>query len=293
MGESDVETNAGFSRLNTIALTALAMVAFAANSVLCRMALGAGLIDAASFATIRVIAGAVVLAVLAILQRRKRSRAPADWRMVVALFGYMAFFSFAYVTLSTGTGALILFAAVQLTMFAVALRSGERFSFVSWFGLFVAFAGLIYLVSPGITAPDPVGAMLMAVAGIAWGFYSLLGRGVADPLQVTASNFIFCVPLVVAVSLIFFADHHATLGGVVLASASGGIASGIGYAIWYRALRGLSATHAATVQLTVPAIAALGGVLFMAEDVSARLLLASAATLGGVWVVLTYRSESG
>jgi drug/metabolite transporter (DMT)-like permease len=212
--------------------------------------------------------------------------------MVFMLFGYMVFFSFAYITLSTGTGALILFGAVQLTMFGVALRSGERFSATSWTGLMMAFAGLIYLVSPGVTAPDPVGAILMAVAGIAWGVYSLLGRSVADPLEATANNFIFCVPLVIAVSLIFFADYHATPGGVILASASGGIASGIGYAIWYKALRGLTATRAATVQLSVPAIAALGGVLLMAEDLTMRLMLASAATLGGVWIVLARRAKS-
>jgi drug/metabolite transporter (DMT)-like permease len=278
--------------LNAVAITTLAMVAFAANSVLCRLALGAHLIDAASFATVRVVAGAAVLAALMAPRWRGRTRAPADWRMVIMLFGYMVFFSFAYITLSTGTGALILFGAVQLTMFGVALRSGERFSATSWVGLMMAFAGLIYLVSPGVTAPDPVGAVLMAVAGIAWGFYSLLGRSVADPLEATANNFIFCVPLVVVVSLIFLADYHATPGGVILASASGAVASGIGYAIWYKALRGLSTTQAATVQLSVPAIAALGGVLLMAEDLTMRLMLASAATLGGVWIVLARRAKS-
>ncbi len=278
--------------MNVIMLTALAMMAFAANSVLCRLALGAGLIDAASFSTVRVVAGAVVLAVLMVPGWRKKSRAPADWRMVLTLFGYMALFSFAYVTLSTGTGALILFGAVQLTMFGVALRSGERFSTLSWLGLVFAFAGLIYLVSPGVTAPDIVGAMLMTVAGISWGVYSLLGRGVADPLAAIANNFIFCVPLVVAVNLVFPGDNHLTLGGVVLASASGGLASGIGYAIWYQVLSGLTATRAATVQLSVPAIAAFGGVVFLAEEVTPRLLVASFATLGGVWLVLAQRAKS-
>jgi drug/metabolite transporter (DMT)-like permease len=205
------------------------------------------------------------------------------------LFGYMAFFSFAYITLSTGTGALILFGAVQLTMFGFALRSGERFGAVSWLGLLLAFGGLIYLVLPGVTAPDPVGAMLMAVAGIAWGGYSLLGKSAGNPLEATANNFIFCVPLVVAVSLAFSADFHATRDGILLASVSGGLASGIGYAIWYKALRELTATRAATVQLSVPAIAALGGIVFLTEDVTVRLLIASAATLGGVWVVLAQR----
>jgi drug/metabolite transporter (DMT)-like permease len=280
-------------KLNSIAITALAMTAFAANSVLCRLALGAHLIDAASFATVRVIAAAVVLAALMAPRWRGRTRASADWRMILALFAYMVFFSFAYITLSTGTGALILFGAVQLTMFGVALRSGERFSAISWVGLIIAFAGLIYLVSPGVTAPDPLSALLMAVAGMAWGVYSLLGRSVADPLEATANNFIFCVPLVIAVSLMFFADYNVTPRGVMLAAASGGVASGIGYAIWYKALQGLTATRAATVQLSVPAIAALGGVLLIAEDLTTRLVVASAATLGGVWIVLAHRAKSG
>lgn len=268
------------------------MMAFAANSVLCRLALGAGSIDASSFATVRVAAGAVVLALLMAARRRKQLRSPTDWRMVLMLFGYMAFFSFAYVTLSTGTGALILFGAVQLTMFGVALRSGEHFSAVSWLGLLFAFGGLIFLVSPGVTAPDPVGAALMAGAGVSWGAYSLLGRGTTEPLAATANNFMFCAPLVLAVSLVFHAEYHMTLRGFVLASASGGLASGIGYAIWYRALNGLTATQAATVQLSVPAIAALGGVVFMAESVTVRLLVATAATLGGVGLVLAQRAKS-
>jgi drug/metabolite transporter (DMT)-like permease len=270
----------------------MAMVAFAANSVLCRLALGAELIDAATFSMIRVLSGALVLGALMVPRWRKRSRAPVDWRAVTTLFAYMSFFSFAYMTLSTGTGALILFAAVQLTMFGVALSSGERFGTVSWMGFVLAFAGLIYLVSPGVSAPDPVGVMLMAIAGISWGVYSLLGRGAGDPTEATANNFIFCVPLVIVVSLIFSSDRHLTLNGALLAIASGGLASGIGYAIWYRALNSLTATTAATVQLSVPAIAALGGVVFMAEEFTTRLLLASAVTLGGVWIVLTHKAKS-
>ncbi len=276
-------------KLNVIALTALAMMAFAANSVLCRLALGAGLIDAATFATVRVVVAAVVLTALMTPRWRAQTRAPVDWRAVLMLFTYMIFFSFAYITLSTGTGALILFGAVQLTMFAVALRSGERFNVASWIGLVIALAGLIYLVSPGVTAPNLTGAVLMSIAGVAWGVYSLLGRAAADPLEATADNFIFCVPLVLAVSLIFHADFHATLDGLLLASVSGGIASGIGYAIWYNALRDLTATRAATVQLCVPAVAAIGGVLLMSEDLTIRLIVASLATLGGVWVVLAQR----
>jgi drug/metabolite transporter (DMT)-like permease len=200
-------------KTNTLILTAAAMVAFAANSVLCRLALGAGLIDAASFATVRTISGAVMLgAILAVRQRPVKAR--PDWRSVVTLYLYMVFFAFAYLSLSAGTGALILFAAVQLTMFTVALRSGEHFSGVSWAGLFLAIAGLVYLVSPGLTAPDPLGAALMTVAGISWGFYSLVGRSAGDATEATAHNFLYAVPLVVITNLVFAGDFETTAAGV-------------------------------------------------------------------------------
>jgi len=276
--------------IRTISLTILTMLAFAGNSILCRMALGAGQIDAASFATMRIASGGLVLALL--LTMRGRKPAPANWRTVAGLFAYVAFFSFAYLSLTTGTGALILFGAVQLTMFFVALRAGEHFSNVSWAGLVLAFGGLVYLVSPGLTAPDPLGAALMAAAGIAWGAYSLLGRGAKEPLAATASNFIFCIPLVVLVSLAFRDDMHLTTEGILLAVVSGGVTSGIGYSIWYEALKGLTAMQAATVQLSVPAIAAIGGVLLLSESVTMRLVIASLATLGGVWIVLRQRTRS-
>lgn len=274
----------------TVLLTALAMLAFAANSLLCRLALRNELIDAASFASVRVISGALILALLAWPRWRARGRPAADWRSAVSLFTYMAFFSFAYLSLSAGTGALILFGAVQITMFTIALRSGEPFPFISWVGLMLAVAGLVYLVSPGVTAPDPLGAALMALAGIGWGFYSLLGRGVADPLAATANNFIYSVPLVVAVTLVFMSRSHPSFEGVLLAVASGALTSGLGYAVWYAALRGLKATSAATVQLSVPVITAFGGVMLLSEEITLRLVLASAATLGGVAIVLTRRT---
>lgn len=277
-------------RPNTIALTAAAMAAFAANSVLCRLALGASLIDAASFATIRTVSGAVILGIILTL-RPGKVRAKPDWRSIVTLYLYMVFFAFAYLFLSAGTGALVLFGAVQLTMFIVALRSGEHFSPISWAGLVLAIGGLVYLVSPGVTAPDPLGAALMAVAGIAWGFYSLVGRSAGDPVEATAYNFIFSVPLVVITSLVFLGDFQLSPTGAAYAVASGAIASGIGYVIWYAALRGLTATSAATVQLSVPVIAAIGGVLLMSEDVTLRLVVASLATLGGVALVLTQRNR--
>jgi len=273
----------------TLLLTLFAMIAFAANSLLCRLALGQDLIDAASFATVRVISGAIVLTLIVLPKWRARGRAPTDWRAAAMLFTYMVFFSFAYLSLSAGTGALILFGAVQLTMIITALRGGERFRLLSWFGLTVAFLGLIYLVLPGLTAPDPSGAVLMTIAGIAWGFYSLLGRSVGDPLEATANNFIIAVPMVIVVSLLFVGEFHGSLSGLALAAVSGAIASGIGYVIWYAALRGLTATRAATVQLSVPVIAAFGGAVLLSEQVTLRLVLASVATLGGVWMVLAQR----
>lgn len=275
----------------TIALTALAMLAFAANSLLCRAALAPGLIDAASFATIRVVAGAVTLLAILALRDRHLHVPRADWRTAAALFTYVAFFSFAYVWLSAGTGALLLFGSVQLSMFVVALRRGERFTALSWAGLAVAFLGLVWLVAPGVTAPDTLGALLMVVAGMAWAVYSLIGRSVADPLAATTGNFVWIVPAVVAVSLASLGEFNASPWGAALAVASGAFASGCGYVIWYAALPHLPATRAATVQLSVPAIAALGGILFMGEPLTLRLAIAAAATLGGVAVVLSQRAR--
>ncbi|HEY5624667.1 MAG TPA: DMT family transporter, partial [Gammaproteobacteria bacterium] len=198
----------------TALLTAVAMMAFAANSLLCRMALGAGAIDAASFATVRVAAGALVLALIAAPEWRRRGRDKVDYIAVAMLFLYMTLFSFAYLSLAAGTGALILFGAVQLTMFAAAIAGGERFNPLSWIGLACALAGLVYLVSPGLSAPDPLGAILMTIAGVAWGFYSLRGRHALSALGTTANCFIFSLPLVVVVSLSFLGEMHATPGGI-------------------------------------------------------------------------------
>ncbi len=277
------------SRAATLGLTTLAMLAFAANSLLCRLALGAGAIDAASFGTIRVASGAAVLALIVAGRTRGNPAALGDWRSALMLFAYVALFSFAYLSLDAGTGALILFGAVQLTMFAVALYRGERFGAVAWVGLALAIGGLVYLVSPGLTAPPPGAALLMGGAGVAWGVYSLLGRGVPDPLGATGGNFLRAVPMVLAVSVLFAGNFHATAPGVWLAVASGAITSGLGYVVWYAALRGLAATSAATVQLSVPAIAAAGGVLLLDEALTPRLVIASAATLGGIAIVLTRR----
>jgi drug/metabolite transporter (DMT)-like permease len=276
---------------STIVLTLIAMFAFAVNSLLCRMALGEGLIDAASFTTVRVFSGAVTLSLILLPRWRARGRNRVDWRAATMLFIYMAFFSFAYLSLSAGTGALLLFGAVQLTMFVVALRSGERFPLLSWTGLALAMLGLVYLVSPGLTAPDPLGAALMAIAGIAWGVYSLMGKNVTDPLEATANNFIFSVPMVALVSLAFLGHFQISAYGLGLAITSGAVASGLGYVIWYAALKGLTATRAATVQLSVPIIAAIGGVILLSEQVTPRLVLASVATLGGIAIVLIQRNQ--
>lgn len=276
--------------LRTAILTATAMIAFAANSLLCRMALGRDLIDAASFTSIRIIAGAITLGLI-VSVRGNRKKITANWAGVAALFCYMVCFSFAYLSLSAGTGALLLFGAVQLTMFLTAIRHGERFSFLSWAGLCAAFSGLVYLVSPGVTAPDPLGAVLMAIAGIAWGVYSLIGRNSEQPMTATLSNFLFSVPLTIALSAMFITRAEISVSGALLASASGALASGLGYAVWYAALPGLTAGRAATVQLSVPVIAALGGVLLLSEQISLRLVVASGLTIGGIWIVLTQRSR--
>jgi drug/metabolite transporter (DMT)-like permease len=282
--------NSGFDAAKIALLTNFAMLAFAANSLLCRLALGQQLIDAASFTAVRVMSGAVTLGLIMLPRWLAKGRAKVDRRSAAMLFTYMAFFSFAYVSLSAGTGALILFGAVQLTMFIAALRGGEQFSLLSWAGLALAVIGLVYLVSPGITAPDPMGVILMTIAGAAWGFYSLLGRNVADALEATANNFIFSVPFVIIVGFLFMDKLHSSSSGLTLAVVSGAITSGLGYVIWYSALRGLTATRAATVQLSVPAIAALGGVLLLSEQITLRLVVASVATLSGVWIVLAQRA---
>ncbi|MDZ4360805.1 MAG: DMT family transporter, partial [Variovorax sp.] len=189
-------------------------------------------------------------------------------------------------------GALILFGAVQLTMLGAGLGGGERFGVLAWFGFVLAAAGLVYLVSPGVAAPPLLGAVLMAVAGVAWGVYSLRGRGVADPLAATARNFLRAVPMAFALSLVFATRAHADARGVALAVASGALTSGLGYVVWYAALGRLSALRAATVQLSVPLLAAFGGVLFLSEAITPRLALASVAILGGIALVLSQKSRN-
>lgn len=269
------------------------MVAFAGNSLLCRAALGTQSIDAASFTTLRLLSGAIVLLVLArVLPASRAAAAPRDWIAALVLFGYAIAFSFAYTLLTAGIGALILFGTTQVTMFAVGLSTGERFRPVAWGGLALALAGVAWLVAPGVSAPDPLGAVLMATAGIGWGTYSLRGRRLGDPVRMNADSFLRSLPLAVAASAVLVGIRHVTPEGAALAVASGAVTSGIGYIVWYSALKGLTATRAAVIQLSVPAIAALGGVIFLLEPVSWRLVLSSIAILGGIGMTLTRRARA-
>jgi drug/metabolite transporter (DMT)-like permease len=277
--------------LTTIFLTVVAMVAFSANSLLCRIALRGAHIDPAGFALVRIASGAAMLVLVSRLRRGDHAQVTGDWRAAGMLFAYVAAFSFAYLTLAAGTGALILFGAVQLTMFAAGLRAGERFGLAGWLGLLLAACGLLVLVLPGVAAPSPFGAALMAVAGIAWGLYSLRGRGVPDPVHASTANFVRALPMVVVLGLVFVTRLHGDATGVVLAVASGAVTSGLGYVVWYAALRGLSSMRAAVVQLSVPVLAAVGGALWLGEALSMRLLLAVLAILGGIALALLEKAR--
>jgi drug/metabolite transporter (DMT)-like permease len=266
----------------TLACTAAAMVAFAGNSVLTRLALGRATIDAATFSTVRIAGGAGVL--LATMALRESGRVRLDGRASRngPVFLYAIPFSFAYMSLTAGTGALILFGVVQVTMMVAAVRTGERPHWSQWIGLALALGGLIYLVLPGLRAPSLSGSALMAVAGIMWGVYSLRGRGAVNPLQLNMSNFVRALPLAVVVSLLARGHMYVSSSGLFLALASGAITSGLGYVLWYTALRNLTATRAAIVQLMVPILASAGGVAFLGEAISFRLVLSAVVVLGGI-----------
>ncbi|MEO0802393.1 MAG: DMT family transporter [Cyanobacteria bacterium J06642_2] len=256
------------------------------------MALGEYLIDAASFTTLRLGSGAVMLMAIAAISHRKNVRhLKVGWNAAIMLFLYAIAFSFSYLQLSAGTGALLLFGSVQVTMILVALKQGEKPQPLEWLGLCVASIGLIYLIWPGIAAPPIVGSIFMIVAGIAWGLYTLFGRGIQSPLDYTTVNFMRAALFAVGVSLLRINTVHITLSGMILALLSGALASGLGYTIWYAALKGLTATRAATVQLAVPAIAAIGGVLFLQEILTPRLIVASLTILGGISLAICGRKS--
>jgi drug/metabolite transporter (DMT)-like permease len=268
----------------TVALTAAAMVAFAANSLLCRAALGSPRMDAVSFTALRLVSGAAVLAGLARAAGRGGVARDGSWASAWALFAYALAFSLAYTRIPTGTGALLLFGAVQITMIGHAVATGARLRPGEWLGLAVALVGLVVLTRPGLAAPDALGAALMVSAGVAWGVYTLRGRGAGAPLFVTAGNFVrAAVPALAVVPFAWgLATPRWTPGGAVLAVASGAIASGLGYAAWYAALPHLPPQRAALVQLSAPVLAALGGVLLLGEAFDGRLAMAAPLVLGGI-----------
>ena len=267
--------------------TALALISFAANSVLCRLALGTGAIDAASFTVIRMITGVGVLWLLTSLRKRDANPMRAgSWRGAACLFLYAAAFSYAYLMLETGTGALILLGSVQLSMLLVTLLSGVRLSAIEWGGLVVAVSGFAYLMLPGAEAPSLYGFVLMATAGVAWVGYTLIGRGSDHPLQDTYANFVRTVPMLLPLLVVMILAGKISWEGTLYAALSGGLASGVGYAFWYAALRGLSGLQAGVLQLLVPVIAALGGVVIVSEQLSERLIVASILILGGILAVV-------
>ena len=271
-------------------LTLLAMIAFAGNSLLCRLALKRTTIDAASFTFIRILSGAIALWLIVII-RKTTSQKAGSWASALALFVYAAAFSFAYLSLSAGTGALLLFGAVQATMTIWGLCQGEGLRTRQWLGLALAVAGLVALLSPGLSAPPINGALLMLCAGIAWGFYSLRGKGTGDPVTTTAGNFLRAVAFASVLSMALLPWIKLDRAGVGYAILSGAIASAVGYVIWYSALPGLKAASAATVQLSVPVLAATGGISFLGQSITLRFLLASMAVLGGIALVVTDNTQ--
>jgi len=273
------------STLRLFAYTALAMLAFAANSLLCRAALKQTAIDAASFSTVRILSGALLLWLLMHTRAATHGK-QGSWRSAAALFIYVAAFSFAYLSLSAGTGALLLFGAVQVTMILAGFVAGERMSRLQSVGFIAALSGLVILVLPGVQAPTPLGSALMLMSGIAWGMYSLFGRGAADAASATAGNFLRAVPMAIGLSLLTLPWLRLDASGVLYAVMSGALASALGYVIWYRVLREMSAITASTVQLSAPVIAAVGGIILLDEAFSINLLIASALILGGIGLVL-------
>jgi drug/metabolite transporter (DMT)-like permease len=281
--------------LRALALTATALACFAANSILCRLALADGHVDATTFTLIRLASGAAVLAALARGRPRDAAASVGSWWSAAVLFAYAAPFSYAYLRLGAAMGALILFAAVQITMVGYGLARGERPSLLGWLGIVVAMSGLVGLTVPGKSAPDPLGAVAMAASGVAWGVYSLRGRVArAEPLVMTSLAFTRALPfaVVLAVVMVPVFGVHASARGVALAAASGAVASGVGYSVWYAALRYLTATRAAVLQLLVPILAAAGGVAWLGEHVSVRLVVTSAALLGGVALTIRDRAPA-
>ena len=272
------------------------MIAFASNSLLCRAALKQTSIDAASFTFIRVFSGTVVLWLVMNLRRltgtTRNVGVGGNWISALALLTYAAGFSFAYVAVAAGTGALLLFGAVQATMILWGLHKGERLRAIQILGLIVAMTGLVVLLFPGLSAPPLFGSILMLGAGVAWGVYSLRGKREKNPVTATTGNFVRAVPFAAAVSIIFVRWLELDLAGVIYAMISGTVTSALGYVIWYSVLPSLKAVSAATVQLMVPVLAAAGGILFLGETITLRYLLASIAVLGGIALVILEKNRA-
>ena len=278
--------------IKVIAYTGFALTAFALNSILCRLALRGNEIDAAGFTLVRLASGAAMLVILSyFFSSKKEIRNSGDWRSAFFLFAYAICFSFAYLGLTAGTGALVLFGAVQITMIGISAFRGERPTGLELVGVLIAIGGLVYLVLPGLAAPPILNAALMAAAGIAWGFYTLGGKGSGDPLADTTGNFVRSLPMMAIAAVPFFRSFHLSNRGIVLAIISGAVTSGIGYAIWYAALKHHTATRAAVLQLAVPVIAAAIGVWFLSESADSRLLIAGALILGGIATTIAGRSR--
>lgn len=276
--------------MRVILFTTFALVAFAFNSILCRLALRGDEADAAGFTAVRLISGAIALIGISFFvggvgdrsARKKLSLKKGSWLSAIWLAAYAICFSLAYLELTAGTGALILFGSVQFTMIAVSIARGERPKLLEWLGLAIAIGGLVYLVLPGLASPPLNSSLLMAVAGASWGFYTLRGKGSSDPLADTTGNFIRTIPFAIAVAAVFFLHIHMTARGILLAILSGAIASGVGYTVWYAALKHHTATRSAILQLAVPVLVAVGGILFMSEVLTLRLTIAAALILGGI-----------
>jgi drug/metabolite transporter (DMT)-like permease len=281
----------GLSKGRIFLLTSLAMTAFASNSLLCRLALKQTAIDSATFTFVRVFSGAIALCLVTRMRGIWLDKS-GNWPSALALFVYAAAFSFAYVGLPAGTGALLLFGAVQATMILWGFHKGERLDLIQVFGLVIALAGLVLLVFPGLSAPPLIGSMLMLSAGVAWGIYSVRGKVAGDAIAVTTGNFVRAVLFAAAGSLALISHAHVDLAGIGYAIISGAITSGLGYVIWYSALSGLRTTSAATVQLSVPVLAAAGGILLLGEPITLRYVFASVAVLGGIALVIWERTHA-
>ena len=279
--------------IKTVALTLLALIAFASNSILTRLALGSRQIDAATFTSIRLGAGAVVLTLLVRAKAGTWTRLSGRRALgPLTLLAYAGPFSFAYLRIGAAVGALVLFGVVQLTMIGYGMVRGERPSPLAWMGLALAIAGLATLTVPSATRPDPLGLALMTIAGIAWGTYSLVGRTTSDPLAENARSFLWSSLPAILLACVLHASVVASGRGIVLALVSGAVTSGLGYAVWYQALPRLSVTQAAVAQLSVPVIAAIGAAALLDERLSSRLLIAAVAVLSGVGLVLSARSRT-